>query len=58
MKKILRYFIGVKKEMERVRWPNMQHMIKYSVATIITIMFFALFFYLIDIIVAIIKTAG
>jgi preprotein translocase subunit SecE len=58
MKKIIKFFNGVKKEVERVRWPNKKHMIKYSAATIAAIMFFALFFYAIDIIVAYIKSLG
>lgn len=53
MKKIVKFFKGVKKEISRVRWPNKKEMIKYSTATIIFILFFALFFYLFDTIVAI-----
>lgn len=53
MKKIIKFFKGVKKEISRVRWPNKKEMIKYSVATILFILFFALFFYLFDTIVAI-----
>ncbi len=58
MKGIVKFLNGVKKEMERIRWPNRKSMIKYSIATIVLIIFFALFFYLIDIIVAYIKTIG
>ena len=53
MKKIIKFFKGVKKEISRVRWPNKKEMIKYSVATILFILFFSLFFYLFDTIVAI-----
>lgn len=53
MKKIIKFFKGVKKEIARVRWPNKKEMAKYSVATIIFILFFSLFFYAFDAIVAV-----
>ncbi len=53
MKKIIKFFKGIKKEISRVRWPNKKEMVKYSIATILFILFFALFFYLFDTIVAI-----
>lgn len=56
MKKILKFFIGVKKEMAKVRWPNKKEMIKYSIATISFIMFFGVFYALTDFILAGIKT--
>lgn len=52
MKKIIKFFKGVKKEIARVRWPNKKEMVKYSVATIIFIIFFAAFFYGFDALVA------
>ncbi len=47
---------GVKSEFKKVRWPNKKEMLKYSIATIIFIIFFALFFYLIELAVYFIKT--
>ena len=47
---------GVKSEFKKVRWPNKKEMIKYSIATIAFIIFFALFFYLIEVIVYLLKT--
>lgn len=44
MKKIARFFIGVKEEMKKVRWPNKKEMITYSVATITFILIFGVFF--------------
>ena len=41
MKKIAQFFLGVKKEMGKVRWPNRKEMVKYSVATISFIIVFA-----------------
>ena len=47
---------GVKSEFKKVRWPSKKEMIKYSVATIVFIVFFALFFYLIELVVYLLKT--
>ena len=44
MKKLVRYFVNVKKEMKKVRWPKKKEMIKFSVATISVLCFFMLFF--------------
>lgn len=43
---------GVKDEFKKVHWPTKKDMIKYSIATIIFVVFCSLFFYLIDIIFA------
>ena len=40
MKKIVRFFTGVKKELKKVRWPKKKEMVVYSVATICIIFFF------------------
>lgn len=44
MKKLVRYFVNVKKEMKKVRWPKRKEMIKYSIATLSLTVFFMLFF--------------
>ena len=44
MKNIAKFFVGVKKEMGKVRWPNRKEMVTYSLATISFIVIFALFF--------------
>lgn len=56
MKKIRKFLDEVKKELKKVRWPNRKEMVKYSVATICFVIFFAVFFYLIDLAVAFIRT--
>ncbi|NLL44711.1 MAG: preprotein translocase subunit SecE [Mollicutes bacterium] len=56
MKEVARFLIGVKKEMTRVRWPKKKEMITYSIATIIFILFFGLFFSMLDFIIAGLKT--
>ncbi len=47
---------GVKSEVSKVRWTNKQDMVKYSVATIVFIIFCSLFFYGIDFIFALIQS--
>ena len=56
MKKITKFFSEVKKELSKVKWPNKKDMVKYSIATICFVIFFAGFFYLIDMAVAFIKS--
>ena len=48
MKRLARFFVSVKKEMKKVRWPKKKEMIKFSIATLIVICFFMLFFSLSD----------
>ena len=56
MGKIIDYFKGVKKELSRVRWLDKKNLVKYSVAALSFMVFFALFFYLIDLGVTLIRT--
>ena len=46
---------GVKSETLSVHWPSKKDMVKYSVATIVFIIFCAGFFYLIDVLFALIQ---
>ena len=48
---------GVKSEFKKVRWPNKKEMVKYSIATICFILFFGIFFYIIELIMWFIQTA-
>lgn len=48
MKKIARFFVGVKKELKKVRWPKKKEMIVYSTSAISVIVFFMMFFVGID----------
>ena len=52
---VVTFFKEVKSEMSKVKWPSKKDMVKYSIATIIFIVFFAVFFYLIDLIIALLK---
>ncbi len=47
---------GVKSEISKVRWTNKQDMLKYSIATIVFILFCSLFFYGIDFIFALVQS--
>ncbi len=56
MSKVSNFFTGIKKEMEKVKWPSKKEMVKYSITTIIFIIFFALFFFSLDLIFAYLKS--
>ena len=56
--KIGNFISGVKTEFKRVKWPSKKEMVKYSIATIIFIIICALFFYIIDIILAALHSLG
>ncbi len=47
---------GVKSEFEKVHWPSKKDMVKYSIATVFFIVFISVFFYLIDVIFALIQS--
>ena len=48
MKKFAKFFINVRKEMQKVRWPNKKEMFKYSVAAISIMILFGVFYTVID----------
>lgn len=56
MKKVVDYFKGVKKEISRIKWTNKKDLLKYSVASIIFVLFFGVFFYAIDMLVALLRS--
>ena len=56
--KIFLFFKGVKSEWKRVKWPTKKEMIKYSVATIILIVGCSVFFYVIDVLLALLHSLG
>lgn len=47
---------GVRSEFKKVHWTDKKSMLKYSIATIVFVIFCAGFFYLIDIIFALIQS--
>ena len=50
------FFKSVKQEFKKVRWPNRKEMVKYSIATICFIIFFAVYFGLIEVVMYFIET--
>ncbi len=57
MKRIVRFFVSVKEEMKKVKWADKKTMVTYSIATLTTVLVFALFFVGLDIILTGIKMA-
>ena len=55
-KSIGRYFKGVGKEIKRIKWTSGKELIKYSVAAVIFVIFFGLYFYAIDWIALLIRS--
>ena len=49
-------FVEIKKEMQKVHFPSKKDMVKYSIATIIFVIFFGVYFYLIQLAMAFIKS--
>ena len=47
---------GVGSEFKKVHWPTKENMVKYSIATIVFVIFCGLFFYAIDVVFALIKS--
>ena len=58
MKKLKKYLHDVTKEMKKVRWPNRKELFNYSLATIVFIVFFGVFFSLTDVLLAFVRTLG
>ncbi len=58
LSRLATWFVGLKKEFKRIHFPSKKEMVKYSFATIIFIVFFALFFYAIDVLFALLQSLG
>lgn len=56
MKKLRKFFSEVRKELKKVIWPSFKNMVKYSTAVIAVIVFFSVYFYLVDVLAAYLKT--
>lgn len=55
-KRIISWFKDVKKEVSQVTWPSKKDLIKYSIATVVFVVFFSTYFYLISILMAFLKS--
>lgn len=49
------FYKQVKSEMKKVKWPSKKEMFKYSITTLAFIIIFTGFFYLIDVLFALLK---
>ncbi|MBQ8472890.1 MAG: preprotein translocase subunit SecE [Bacilli bacterium] len=49
-------FKQIKKEMSKVHFPNKKDMVKYSLATISFVLFFGIYFYVIELVMALVKS--
>lgn len=54
--KIVKYFKGVGKEAKRIRWTDKKDLVKYSICTLVFVLFFGLYFYAIDWIVLLVRS--
>lgn len=55
MKKIKAFFKGVKKESKMVKWPSGKDTLKYSTMVLVLMVFFGLYFYLLDVLFTFLK---
>jgi preprotein translocase subunit SecE len=55
MEKIKAFFSGVKKEVGKTHWPKGKELFKYSVSTLSMVVFFGLFFYVLDVVFAFLR---
>ena len=55
MKAIARFFVNVKKEMKKVRWPKRKEMVKFSIATIVIVCFLMAYFTLSDVVISLVE---
>ena len=46
---IIKYFKGVRKEINRIRWTTPSNLFKYSLTSVLFMVFFGVYFYVIDI---------
>ena len=56
MSEIVDYFKGVRKEISRIKWTSKKDLLKYSISTIVFMLFFGVFFYAIDLLVALLRS--
>lgn len=55
--RIAGYFKGVRKEISRIRWTKGKELLKYSIAAVSFILFFCVYFYVIDMLVALLRSS-
>ena len=55
LKKLVQFFVGVKKEIGKIRWPKKKEMMTYSAATLFFLLVFGIFFAGLDFILSALK---
>lgn len=56
MKKLLQFFVGVKKETKKIKWPTKKQLVTYSIATLSFMIVMGLFFTGLDFTFSYVKT--
>lgn len=51
----MNFFRNVISEIKKVKWPDKKYMVKYTIATLSVVIFFSLYFYIIEIIMSALK---
>lgn len=51
------FFVGVRTELSKVKWPTKKEVLKYTFSTIVFIIFLVLFFVLMQLIMSLVKGA-
>jgi len=54
---MVEYFRGVKKEISRIKWTSKKELVKYSLSTVLFMLFFGVCFYAIDLLVALLRSS-
>lgn len=55
---IIKYFKGVKKEVSRIRWTTPKDLFKYSLTTVSFMLFLGVYFYVIDLLVSVLRSVA
>ena len=51
----MKFLNNVRSELKKVKWPDKKCMVKYTIATICFVVFMGLYFYLLNVLVALVK---
>ena len=51
----MKFLKNVISELKKVKWPEKKYMVKYTVATLAVVVFFSLYFYGLNVVVALVK---
>lgn len=51
----MKFLRNVRSELKKVKWPEKKYMVKYTIATMAVTIFFSLYFYAINVVVALVK---